>query len=139
MRRSILAFAAAALCAMPLAGCNEDAKVAAENLTKAADNFEIVRRVVVVNTITDKYLLEIVGRCSFGPSKDTPNTVNIICKTGPTDYKKHSLVRGDNTAIVVEQIAGANVSVDFYRVTFKPSVIVPDIDIRGPGLDKDTK
>ena len=80
---------------------------------------------------------EIVKR--FGPSKDTPNTVNVICKTGPTDYKKHSLVRGDNTAIVVEQLMAANVSVDFYRVTFKPTVILPDIDIRGPGLDQEMK
>ena len=140
MKRHFLAAAALALCALPLAGCNDDdAKVAGENLTKAADNFEVTRRVVMVNTLTDKYLLEIIGRCSFGPSTTTPKTVNVICKTGPNDYKKHSLVSGDNTAIVVEQMAGTDVSVNFYRVTFKPTVILPDIDVRGPGLDQDTK
>jgi len=140
MKRHFLAAATIALCALPLAACDsDDAKVAGQNLSKAADNFEVTRRIVMVNTLTDKYLLEIVGRCSFGPSQTTPKTVNVICKTGPNDYKKHSLVNGDNTAMVVEQMAASNVSVDFYRVTFKPSVILPDIDIRGPGLDQDTK
>jgi len=125
--------------ALLLLGCNEDAKVAGDNLTKAADNFEITRRILFVNTITDKYLLEIVGRCSFGPSGSTPKTVNVICKVGPTDYKKHSMVMGDNTVVVVEHLKATNVSVDFYRVTFKPSAIIPDIDIRGPGLDQESK
>lgn len=127
--------AVATLC-MGSSGC-DDAKVASENLTKAADNFEIARRIVFYNGITDAYMLEVRGYCSIDNGQ-TANSLAVTCKT-PTGYKKHLLGRSNNVTYFVEQLADAQVSVDFYRVTFKPSVIVPDIDIRGPGLDRDTK
>ena len=51
-----------------LAGCQRDAQVASWNLSKAADNFEINRRVVFYNGITDSYMLTIEGRCSIEDS-----------------------------------------------------------------------
>ena len=47
-----------ALAAAAAAGCN-DAQIASSNLSRAADNFEILRRVVFLNGITDTYLLSI--------------------------------------------------------------------------------
>ncbi|MDR6455517.1 beta-sandwich lipoprotein [Variovorax paradoxus] len=111
-----------------LAGCN-DADVASRNLSKAADNFEIQRRVVFYNGITGDYMLSIEGRCAKG-NQDAHREVTITCKTGPNAYKKHFLGLSDNVTFFIEQIDGANVSTDHYRVVFKPSVIVPDLDIR---------
>ena len=49
-----------------LTACMEDdAEVASKNVSNAADNFEVGRRIVVFNGITDKYLMEIVGVCSI--------------------------------------------------------------------------
>jgi outer membrane murein-binding lipoprotein Lpp len=48
-----LAVAAAALVALPLAGCSSDADVASQNLSKAAEQFEIMRRIIFFNGITD--------------------------------------------------------------------------------------
>lgn len=111
-----------------LAGCN-DADVASRNLSKAADNFEIQRRVVFYNGITGDYMLSIEGRCAKG-NQDAHREVTITCKTGPNSYKKHFLGLSDNVTFFIEQIDGANVSADHYRVVFKPSVIVPDLEIR---------
>ncbi|QBP31741.1 hypothetical protein SEA_PIPER2020_62 [Mycobacterium phage Piper2020] len=63
------AAAALAISSAALAGCSTDADVASENLSKAADQFEIPRRIVFFNGITDKYLLVIEGYCSI--SADT--------------------------------------------------------------------
>jgi hypothetical protein len=112
-----------------LAGCGADADVASQNLSKAADNFEIQRRVVFFNGITDKYLLEIEGRCSLG-NHDKKRELTVTCKTGDGEYKKHFIGLSDNVSYLVEQVDGAHVSKDHYRVTFKPSTIVPDIDHR---------
>jgi hypothetical protein len=109
-----------------LAGC-DDAKVASMNLSKAADNFEINRRIVFYNGITNDYLLEIVGLCSQEPSD---KKLAVICKTGPGQYKKHFLGLSDNVTYFSEQMEPAQASVYMYRVTFKPSVIVPAIDVR---------
>lgn len=117
-----------------LSGCAEDADVASENISKAADNFEIQRRVVFFNGITDTYLLVIEGRCSLG-NDDPKHKLTVTCKIGPDKFKKHFLGLSDNVSYFVEQTEAEKVSVYRYRVTFKPSTIVPDIDMRVGGED----
>lgn len=127
MRRIMLAGVLAA--SAVLAGCNDDAQIASQNLSKAADNFEIMRRVVFFNGITDKYLLTIEGRCSI--TVDGGRKLDVTCKTGNGAYKKHFLGLSDNVSYFVEQLESADVNAYHYRVTFKPQQIVPDIDFRG--------
>jgi hypothetical protein len=119
---------AVAVCAT-LVGCADDAKVASENLSKAADNFEINRRVVFYNGITSDYLLSIEGLCSIEPLLNPPR-VAVICKVGARDYKKHFLGLSHNVTYFVEQLEPSKVSTHFYRVTFKPSTIIPDIRVQ---------
>lgn len=113
-----------------LAGCSSDATVATENIKRAADNFEITRRIVFYNGITDRYMLTIEGRCSMDLNSGG-TAFNVICKTGPSEYKRHTLVLSDNTSAFVEQLEAASVSAYHYRVVFKPQSILPDIDFRG--------
>ncbi|AOQ27989.1 site-specific recombination directionality factor RDF [Mycobacterium phage Mundrea] len=128
MKKAIITTVAAAALALGLAGCSDDADVASRNISKAADNFEVQRRITFFNGITDKYLLVIEGRCSIEPDTGAKK-LDVTCKTGD-QFKKHFLGLSDNVSYFVEQVEGANVSVDHYRVVFKPSVVVPDIDIR---------
>lgn len=116
--------------AIALTGCEQDADVASRNLSKAADNFEVQRRIVFFNGITDKYLLTIEGACSLG-NHDPKKQLSVTCKTGPGEYKKLFLGLSDNVTYFVDQPESAHVSKDHYRVVFKPSTIVPDIDYRG--------
>lgn len=111
-----------------LAGCS-DADVASQNLSKDADYFRINRRVVFYNGVTGEYILVIEGKCSLG-NNDSPGTLTVTCKTGDEEYKKHFLGLSDNVTYFAEQIDGKNVSVDHYKVYFKPSAIIPDIDIK---------
>lgn len=127
-RKIIAAALIAAGLAATLAGCTSDAETASYNLSKAADQFEIERRVVFFNGITDKYMLTIEGRCSI---EDQGNQLEVTCKLGPDQYKKHFLGLSDNVTYFVEQQETADVSVYHYRVLFKPEAIVPDISIEG--------
>ncbi|WP_028003152.1 beta-sandwich lipoprotein [Sinorhizobium meliloti] len=124
-KRTLAAIAAIAL----LAGCT-DADIASQNLSKAADNFEVTRRVVFYNGITGDYILTIEGLCSLG-NYDTSGELTVTCKTGPKAYKKHFLGLSDNVTFFAEQLEAANVSAYHYRVVFKPQTIIPDIDFRG--------
>lgn len=112
-----------------ITGCTNDANVASSNLSKAADNFEINRRVVFYNGITGEYMLSIEGMCSLGTATET-KAVTVTCKTGPNDYKKHFLGLSDNVTYFAEQMEPAKASQYQYRVVFKPLAIVPDIEIR---------
>ena len=109
-------------------GCQDDARIASQNLSKAADNFEITRRIVFYNGITGEYMLSIEGKCAQEP---LDNRLAVTCKTGNKEYKKHFLGLSDNVTYFSEQIEAANVSVYHYRVTFKPQQILPDLDFRG--------
>ncbi|HSH27361.1 MAG TPA: hypothetical protein VK972_06300 [Wenzhouxiangella sp.] len=111
-----------------VAGCSSDADVAARNLSKAADMFEIERRVVFYNGITNEYMLTIEGRCSLGSGNST-KSVTVTCKTGPEQYKKHFLGLSDNVTYFAEQLQEAQASAYRYRVIFKPESLVPNIDL----------
>lgn len=108
-----------------LASCSTDADVASQNLSKAADQFELTRRIVFINGITNDYLLTVEGKCSI---RDENAQLEVTCKTQGGEFKKHFLGLSDNVSYIAEQIEGVNVSTDHYRVIFKPEVIVPDVD-----------
>jgi len=127
-KKKNLAFVGAA-CALVLGltGCQSGASRASDNLSTAADNFEINRRVVFYNGITDKYMLTVEGRCSI---VDADGQLEVTCKIGPNEYKKHFLGLSDNVTYIAEQIDSADVSEYHHRVIFKPENVVPDIDVK---------
>lgn len=110
-------------------GCGTDAQMASHNLSKAADQFEINRRVVFYNGITGEYMLSVEGLCSIGVDS-ADNQLELTCKTGPTEYKKHFLGLSDNVTYFAEQLNAANVSAYHYKVIFKPQSILPDVDLK---------
>jgi len=126
MRKFILGGALVAS-TLTLAACN-DAQVASQNISRAADNFEVMRRVVFMNGITDQYMLEIIGLCSLN---DRTTSVQVTCKIGEGEFIRHQLGLSDNVTYFQEQLEAIDVSVNHYRVTFRPQVIIPDIDLRG--------
>jgi hypothetical protein len=120
---------AATLAVLTFVGCSTDADVASRNLSKAADQFEVARRVVFYNGITGDYMLTIEGLCSLG-NADKAREVSITCKTGPSSFKKHFLGLSDNVTFFVEQLEPSPASVYRYRVIFKPAAIIPDVEVK---------
>jgi len=116
---------------MLLAGCGYEADVASQNLSKAADQFEVTRRIVFYNGISGEYILTIEGLCSLG-NYDSAGELSVTCKTGPTEYKKHFLGLSDNVTYFAEQIEGSEANAYRYRVIFRPTTIIPDIEIDLP-------
>lgn len=105
--------------------CN-DAQVASSNLSKAADNFELERRIVFYDAIQGVYLLSIEGRCSISSSS---TQLSVTCKTSSNTYKKHFLGISDNVTYFSEQLESAQVDVYHYRVIFKPAALIPSIEL----------
>jgi hypothetical protein len=122
------AVAGAILVGVGATACSSDADVASKNVSKAADNFEVNRRIVVINGITDKYLMVITGACSIDTSD--PQKLVAICKTGPSKFKKFFAGLSDNVTYTVEQGQPIKASAYNYRVVFKPETILPDVDFR---------
>lgn len=127
--KTILTIALTLAMTLGLSSCTSDADIASQNLSKAADMFEVKRRIVFYNGITGEYILQLEGLCSLG-NYDSAGELSVTCKTGATEYKKHFLGLSDNVTYFAEQIEGNKTDVYQYRVIFKPSTIIPNVEIR---------
>lgn len=127
MKSKFITFIVALVASVLLVACTEADSVN-HNITKSADSFEVERRIVFFNGITDKYLLTIEGLCSL--DIEDKDTLRVTCKTDEDEYKRHYLGLSDNVSYFVEQIESADVDPFHYRVIFRPESIVPEIDIQ---------
>lgn len=125
--KKILKYTAIVIAAASLVGCQRESEVAAYNVSQAAHNFEVNRRVVFYNGITGDYILTIEGLLSVTPED---RKLSVIVKTGPNQYKKHYLGVSDNVTWFCEQIESVPADPFHYRVVFRPTTIIPDVQIK---------
>lgn len=112
--------------ALALTGCTSDAAKVSDDLSKAADQFEVQRKIVGVNGITDTPAFEVEGKCSIDPQNEK---LVVTCKHGQDDYKKHYVGLSDNTYWVAVQVDGVDADEYRTRIIIKPENIVPDFDV----------
>lgn len=108
-------------------GCNAiepEADKVSYNVSQEADNFNVVRRLTVLNARSDKPMFELIGAFSIEVDKND-NQLEVICETGKNEYKKHFIGLNEWTMYVVEDIGGAQVSKYQYEVNFLPEAILP--------------
>lgn len=135
MKKTLL-FLIMPIIALVLVACNE-ADTASHNLSRSADSFEVERRVVFFNGITDEYLLTIEGLCSI--NIDSMESISVTCKTGESEYKKHYLGLSDNVSYFVEQTDAKSEDPFRYKVLFRPKSIIPDIEYQSEGAEVGTE
>ncbi len=124
MRRNRMAAAGAALLlGLTLSGCTESSRVS-HNVSKEADNFNVIRRLTVINARSDKPVFELIAAFSIEVDNED-NQLEIICETGDNEYKKHFVSLNEWTIYVVEDISGAEVDKYRYEVNFLPEAILP--------------
>ena len=117
-----LAVVLAAITVAMLTGCSQASRVNA-NITKEAENFNVTRRLAVINARTDKPVFELIG--NFSISNNSTNELVVTCEVGQGVYKKHYVYLNDWTMYVVEDLSGAYVSKYHYEINFLPEMIVP--------------
>lgn len=130
MKKIIGLFAAFILAVTILSGCTSAADKADENLSKAAENFEVPRRIVGINTITDTVLWSVEGYCSYETGGDTVDVICAVDRTGKgASVMRTTMGDADNVTFVSTQLEA--VEVDFFRprIIFRPESIVPNFDL----------
>lgn len=123
---AVIGAALAATVALTAAGCEDTAaKKASENTSIAADNFEVQRKIVGINTRTDKPIFYVEGRCSIERAGD----LIVTCKHGDNDYRKHYLGQATDVAWTAFQMKGIDVSVYHTRIILRPETILPELEV----------
>lgn len=107
-----------------LTGCTEADNVN-YNLSQAADNFEVVRKITVYNARTDMIIMEMEGAMSL--SNNSTRELVVTCMTGPNQYKKNYVYLNDYVIYVVEDITNTVTDPYHYKIHFYTAL--PDFDI----------
>lgn len=122
--KRVIALIMAAVIITSLVGCSTEAQKVSQNVSQEADNFNVIRRLTVLNARSDKPMFELVS--AFSITVDTAdNQLEVVCEVGDGKYKKHFIGLNEWTMYVVEDVSGASVSKYHYEVNFLPQSIVP--------------
>jgi hypothetical protein len=115
-----------------LTACGESAADRAnENLSKAAENFEVPRRIVGINGITDEPLFSVEGYCSYEIPAN--GTFEAICKNEDGKIERTTMYLSDNVTFVSTQLRGIEVDLFNPRIIFRPESIIPNFDLSTKG------
>lgn len=121
-----LTLSACLLLVCMLVGCTEVGKVS-YNIGIEADNFNVVRRLTVINARTDTVLLQLTG--TFALENNENNELEVICELADGKYQKHFVYLNEYTLYVVEDISGSDVDKYSYEINFLPEM-VPGVSIK---------
>ena len=100
-------------------GCTEAERVS-QNISKQADNFNVQRRLTVINCRTDEVILSMTGTFSVQYSG---GDLDIIVELPDGTYQKHFVGLNSWTTYVVEDVSNTPVSKYAYEIEFMPELI----------------
>ena len=113
-----------------LTGCNEADRVSS-NISKEADNFNVIRELTVINNFSDTVVFQMVGNLSI---LEDGRQLEITVKEENNKYKKHFVGMSEFTTYVLEDITGSDVSTSKYTLNFNPDMMLP-FDIKNRNED----
>lgn len=104
-----------------LTGCSQSDKVSA-NLSKEADNFNVVRELTVINAIQGDVLFTMIGKLSV---ETTERKLYVIVEDENGNYQKHIIGLSDNITYVLEQKDFKDVENYKYTLNYNPKMWIP--------------
>ena len=121
----IFLFTVALFIVLMMTGCDvREADKVSYNISKQADNFNVVRRLTVINTRSDKCILQMTGKISIEDQRDGI-AVLVELDRDKGIYQKHYIYMNENTMYTVEDVSGVEVSRYAYEMEFMPQTLVP--------------
>lgn len=107
---------------LALSGCTEAERVST-NLAQESDNFNVVRKVTVLNAITNDTMFEMTGKMSI--KADTADKQLEIVVEDNGKYQKHIIGLSDNVSYVVQDLDVKDFDKYHYSINFNPKMWVP--------------
>lgn len=123
MKKKIICGLMAIMMVLALAGCSEADRVSS-NLSKEADNFNVIRQLTVINCIQGDTLFQMTGRLSITADTED-NQLEVLVEKEDGTYQKHFIGLSDNVTYVVEDLGSNNVDKYKYTLNYNPKMWIP--------------
>jgi hypothetical protein len=121
--RVLLAFVAIVLSVQIIGcGCSREANTVSYNISKEADNFNVLRRITIFNVRTDKVIWTLTGYASV---QKTDGDLDVIVEIEDGVYAKNFFDLNEWTSYSVQDLSGAQVDKYKYELEFMPETIPP--------------
>ena len=108
--------------ALIVVGCREADRVS-YNLSQEADNFNVARKLTVINQRTDTILFQMTG--NFSIQKEDDGDLAVIGEDENGKYYKHFVYLSSEISYVVEDMGSTGVNKHKYEINFNPQMIIP--------------
>ena len=121
-----------------LSSCSQSDKVS-YNIKRQADDFNVRRRITVLNTRTDRVMMRITGLMSI--SVDSDHDLNIVIEKAPNEFVLDYVHLSQDTTYSVEQIETLEVNKYKYDIIFYPENFISgwyDISLQRDNSDSKT-
>lgn len=114
-----------AIMTVAFTGCQTEAQRVSYNLSRQADNFNVVRQLTVINCIEGDVIFQMTGKLSI-EADTVDNQLEVTVEDNGT-YVKHFIGLSDNVTYVVEDLNLGTNDVAKYRYTlnFNPNMWIP--------------
>lgn len=119
--KKIMTIALLLAVAATLTACRQADKVT-YNLRREADDFNVRRRITVLNTRTDTPMMQITGLLAIDVDDD--GDLNIAIEKAPGEYVLNYAHLSQDTTYIVEQIETKEVSKYAYEIIFYPKQLI---------------
>lgn len=120
--KQILCVILCVIMALTVAGCSEST-IVSQNVSKEADNFNVMRRITVFNIRTDTVLMQMTGY--FALKNNISDELVVIAEVEKGVYQKHFIYLNEYTMYIVEDLSGTEVSPYSYELEFLPQMLQP--------------
>jgi len=104
-----------------LSSCTQSERVS-HNLRQEADEFNVRRRLTVLNTRTDTPMMQITGLISI--SVDADKDLNIVAEIEPGKFILNYAHLSDDTTYLVEQVETKEVDKYRYEIVLYPQNLI---------------
>lgn len=121
MKKKVLLIVLFCAIAFVLTACTQADNVR-HNLKREADDFNVRRRITVLNTRTDTPMMQITGLISIDTDRD--GDLNITIEKAPNEFVLNYAHLSQDTTYMVEQIETKEVSKYQYEIKFYPTQLV---------------
>lgn len=125
MKKKVIAILTVVMMMVFLVGCSEASRVES-NLTKEADNFNVVRQLTVINCLQGDVLFQMTGKMSI-TADIGDKQLEIIVENDDGNYTKHFVGLSDNVTYTIEDLNLGSNDVEKYKYTlnFNPEMWFP--------------
>ena len=121
MKKKIILIVLLVVTVLVLSSCRQ-ADTVRHNLKREADDFNIRRRITVLNTRTDTPMMQITGLLSIDVDKD--GDLNITIEKEPNQFVLNYAHLSQDTTYIVEQIETKEVNKYQYEIKFYPTQLI---------------